>query len=78
MSLYPTPTRKRLLADVGARWVFRDAIGDSYIQGDTKVTAAIAELEQAGWVRLATVDRWGVAFWEITDAGRAVLKDGSR
>lgn len=75
MSLYPTKTRLRLLAAVADRQVFRDVMGDDYISGDRKVSARIAEVEQAGWVQLGERDRWGIRYWRLTDAGRAVLAE---
>lgn len=77
--LYPTKTRLALLAAVNANdviegiteetdghtWLVDDEAGDR-----RKVTAAVAELERAGWV-------WqDEAFWRLTPAGRAILDGG--
>ncbi|SBT63957.1 hypothetical protein GA0070622_0925 [Micromonospora sediminicola] len=70
MSLFPTPARRALLDQVAAGRVFRDAINDSYIRADRKVTATIADLKQAGWVELDR-DRPG-DYWRLTALGRAV------
>jgi hypothetical protein len=37
------------------------------------VTARIAELAAAGWVRIDPID-YTIRYWELTDTGRAVLK----
>jgi hypothetical protein len=71
--LHPTKTRLALLGEVDAGRVFRDRIGNSYISGDRKVTAAIAEMAAAGWVTIPEdVD---LPYWSLTDAGRAILAD---
>ena len=70
MDLFPTPARRALLDQVNAGHVFRDAINDSYISADRKVTAAMADLRQAGWVELDQ-DRPG-DHWRLTPLGRAV------
>lgn len=71
MGLHPTKTRIALLDQVRTGNVFRDAIGDSYISADRKVTAAIAEMEQADWVKLDNSKPGD--YWQLTDAGREVL-----
>jgi DNA-binding transcriptional regulator PaaX len=76
-SLYPTKTRLALLQAVADNDVWKIADGDTIdlIEGghsERRVTAAIAEMERAGWVALHDVGRW-----ELTDAGRAVL-DGRK
>ncbi len=84
MSLFPTPTRLALLDAVRAGHV-RHGIGPDGVpgrrrqpgawdihdpfRGPQKVTAAIAEMEAAGWVERP--DR--TAEWRLTDAGREVL-----
>ncbi|MEU4367522.1 hypothetical protein [Micromonospora chersina] len=71
MSLHPTKTRIALLDQVRTGHVFRDSIGDSYISGDRKVTHAIYEMQDAGWVSL---DASGpLDYWHLTDAGRELL-----
>lgn len=85
MSLYPTKTRLALLERVAQGDVL-EGITDN-TEGETwltdmdgsvpqKVTARIAELERAGWVRLPDDPP---VVWRLTDAGRAVLAaaDGS-
>lgn len=71
MSLYPTPTRIALLDQILRGHVFRDAVGESYIAADRKVTAAIAEMHRAGWVELD--DSRPVHYWRLTTTGRAAL-----
>jgi hypothetical protein len=75
MSLYPTKTRLRLLRDVKAGQVFRDSTGQSYISGTAKVTSAMYELEQAGWVHLGDHPS-GMVVWKLTSAGHVVLESG--
>ncbi len=81
MSLYPTPTRLRLLAEVEAGEVWQKPDGhseltDRHYFGVSDpvciVTARIAELERAGWVELVELAH-GSRQWLLTDAGRAVL-----
>ncbi|MFY1658544.1 hypothetical protein [Micromonospora sp. WMMD1274] len=70
MDLFPTPARLDLLDQVNAGNVFRDAIGESYISGDRKVTHAIHEMQAASWV---TLDAAGsLDYWRLTRLGRAV------
>lgn len=79
--LYPTKTRLMLLRDVAG--IHREGDGRSYVHwGDDcycrggritrKVTAAMDEMERAGWI--APESPRG---WHLTDAGRAVLDGAS-
>ena len=79
--LFPTKTRLALLCDVEAGEVWQKGNGESVVTlieefgvSDFlyRCTAAIAEQEQAGWVRLVEL-KYGAKRWELTDAGRAVL-----
>lgn len=81
MSLYPTPTRLALLADVDAGEVWQRSDGQSELTDRDQfgvsdpvciVTSRIAELERAGWVHLVEL-AYGSRQWQLTDAGRAVL-----
>lgn len=80
--LYPTPTRLALLREVDARNVCDGSLhSDDRHEGQTllvpvmhdepirRVTAAVREMESAGWVELPD----GHAIWHLTAAGRAVL-----
>lgn len=82
--LYPTPTRLALLERTEREKVRReyDTTTDTWIDADTyagrTVTAVMADMERAGWVELeptrfatGTVG-YEVAYWRLTDAGRAV------
>lgn len=67
--LYPTPTRVDLLDEVAAEHVYRYD-GHDYVEADgqrfRKVTAALAEMERAGWVVV------NGGRWDLTAAGEAV------
>lgn len=69
MSLYPTPARLGLLAEVAGERVFRDAAGVDYISGGRKVAAQMAELAAAGWASLPAGE--GLRTWRITPLGQA-------
>lgn len=76
--LYPTPTRLALLRHVAAGRVHKHTHdGNSTANaGWTRVTARIAEAEQAGWVELEQADHLGASplrLWRLTAAGRAIL-----
>jgi len=73
MSLYPTPTRLALLADVAYGEITRDGDGDSWNARHYKMTSRIEELEQAGWVELASATSDMLPVWRLTDAGTGVL-----
>ncbi len=81
--LFLTPTRMQLLRDVRDGFVVEypttaayTTDTDSYLRvpntPDRKVTARIAELERAGWVRLDMI--W--MHWRLTIEGRQVLEEG--
>ena len=74
-ALNPTPARRRLLADVQRRRVYRHPDGASLSAGQSgrQVTTRIAHLEGAGWVRLEDGSDYDVRYWELTDTGRRVL-----
>lgn len=65
MSLYPTPTRIRLLRAVRDGLEHRN--GHSHVDGRNR-SAALADMYIAGWI-----DREREGWWRLTDAGRAVL-----
>lgn len=82
MSLDATETRVSLLARVEQGDVLEGITDET--EGDTwltdmdgsapeKVTARMAEMEQAGWVEISN----NQVVWQLTDFGRAVLR-GSR
>lgn len=74
--LYPTPSLLALLREVAALAVFQDEIGDSYIAADRKVTARMAELKAADWVKLVPGGQPGsfqLPVWHLTETGEAVL-----
>lgn len=74
--LHPTPTRIALLRDVARRYVYQHPCGSSHIAGGRQVTARIAEMAAAGWVRIdpdTYISDYEVRYWHLTDAGRAVL-----
>jgi hypothetical protein len=71
--LCPTPTRLQLLRDVRAGAVFQDRAGISYVSGGPRVDNRITEMAVAGWVALTDVGADGFDYWQLTDAGRAVL-----
>lgn len=74
MSLHPTRTRLRLLAEVAAGTVYRYGDGHDYDSGQYKVTARMAEMQRAGWVVLPSSDYPPYKRrWLITPAGKAVL-----
>jgi hypothetical protein len=72
--LYPTPSRRLLLADVRDLKVADDEDGDTWLnQGDgtrRRLTAVIREFEQAGWVHRIP-DGLG---WRLTPLGVDVLE----
>jgi hypothetical protein len=74
ITLYPTPTRLALLADVEALKVADDLDGNTLLDlgplGARTVTAAIAEFEAAGWV-YRIPDGLG---WRLTQRGTDVLE----
>lgn len=81
LQLYPTPTRLDLLADVELCAVEHHDLGAAPWAVNTRtgrrVTAAIAELEKAGWVYLANqviADRPErlIRLYAVSDAGQAV------
>lgn len=82
--LYPTKTRLALLREVAAHNVCDGSLhSDDRHEGHAllvpemhdepirRVTAAIAEMQAAGWVELVDEDP---AIWRLTAAGRAVLE----
>lgn len=78
--LYPTPTRRALLRSVAIGEVWQNSNGESVetvsdVLGVSdpvrRVTAAIAELEGAGWVHLVEL-KYGARQWQLTDVGRDV------
>ncbi len=76
--LYPTKTRLALLRHVAAGIVYKHTHDGSSTTnaGFTRVTARIAEAEQAGWVELEEADHldtYPLRVWRLTDAGRAIL-----
>lgn len=73
-SLYPTPTRLALLADIAAGRVKDDDtfaphldLGDD---GQARVADAVWQMERAGWVEQVRMDH----VWQLTPAGRDVLQ----
>lgn len=83
MSLYPTPTRLALLADVDAGIVYEHkelAYNQVYChlsngEAKVKVTDKIRELHAAGWVATGPSMGVGTGMWrmELTEEGRRVL-----
>lgn len=77
--LYPTKTRLALLRDVSRAAVYIAESGHIMRQagfGDrfpTRATAAVKEMERAGWVRLGRNDTY-----ELTNIGRELLAGGAR
>jgi hypothetical protein len=78
VSLYPTRTRRDLLAAVGNGQVLTDYTADTFVallfpdaptswQDRVTVTARVREAEQAGWIEEQGSD------WRLTEAGWAVL-----
>jgi hypothetical protein len=83
-ALYPTPTRLALLRDVQAGQIRRvtPRERDPYVMHFTsyRVTAQVAEVEQAGWVELDPDDLeeagpFQIQHYRLTAAGRKVLAD---
>lgn len=75
--LYPTPTRRHRLRRVEHGEVYTEA-GQAWDCGTgLKVTAAMAELEQAGWVTRVPGGLPGRESYTLTTAGRAAL-DGEQ
>ncbi len=72
--LYPTPTRLLLLADVRDLKVYSDGDGTAWLDlGDeppARVTAAVREFEQAGWIYMPD-DTNG---WRLTQRGLDILE----
>lgn len=91
MSLYPTPTRLALLRAVDAgevtrSWSLRMEPVDrrtgqrvnARAMFSTSCSARMAELARAGWVTYPPMRFGGGSVpWTLTDAGRAVLAEGS-
>lgn len=78
-ALYPTPTRRALLAAVDAGQVVNGDGGTFLIDGPDarQVRDRIAELAAAGWVELP-VDQGVTWTWRLTDVGRDVLATAKR
>jgi hypothetical protein len=81
VSLHPTPTRRTLLAQIGAGLVMNALAAEHdeiilYPNAPTsyewqRVTFRVRELEKAGWVQ----EDEEQIMWELTDAGRALLAE---
>lgn len=76
MSLYPTPTRRRRLAEVARGEICRYGDGQDYAADGLKVTAGMQDLERAGWVVLGPPHPLKTP-WLLTPAGIAVAAGGS-
>lgn len=86
MSLYPTPTRLRFLADVRDRHVYSQPhpahahLRESFYDAGAKCTAMAYDVSRAAWiaeggpVQTAPERRW----WTLTEAGEAVLAEAGR
>lgn len=73
MSLFPTPTRLRLLESVADGKVCRYGNDRTYQDGWKEVTHQVWLMEQAGWVQLGPEVFPGKRRWDLTDEGRRVL-----
>lgn len=74
--LASTPTRRALLAAIRDDRVYREA-GECWHTDGSKVTARVAEMEAAGWLRWVDGPWPGREAAELTEDGCAV-RDGAR
>lgn len=71
--LFPTPTRRALLADIAAGRVIDDEDFAPHLhhdEGVSRVATAVWEMKAAGWCEQVTTDRK----WSLTQLGVDVLE----
>jgi hypothetical protein len=77
VSLYPTPSRLKLLRAIADGQVWRDnwfPYGDFEVGAGRRVNSRIAEMQRAGWVYLGSEPGMGATHWHLTEAGQQILQ----